>query len=363
MSINGHPTDSTEIRLGEPPPFVRLPDSHTFFARRADRFRRLASGHSLEQFLTFMSVLANAQQIALDEMPPAGFPDRDHSEGCGSRPIPLPDAWAAALMHSGLEALMLMIAAMKSAPLPVQTTEAIARLEHANLDSFNMWANAIAHGTDAPVDRALAPFVFGALQVVWTGMASRLNAQMIARPTAPGLCPACGSAPVSSVVSIEPAIRGNRYVCCGLCATQWHTVRIKCTQCESTKGIAYYGIEGGSEGVKAETCETCKTYLKVMYMEKDPEMDPVADDLATIALDLLLVEAGWRAAHAATVPFRKRHMIQLRAARFGLTRIVLLQCRTAPGSQKFGRVGYSGDARKRSSTRASGSWSPVASTS
>ena len=34
-------------------------------------------------------------------------------------------------------------------------------------------------------------------------------------------------------------------------------------------------------------------YLKIVYQEKDPNVDPVADDLATLALDMLVDEAGY----------------------------------------------------------------------
>jgi len=44
--------------------------------------------------------------------------------------------------------------------------------------------------------------------------------------------------------------------------------------------------------VRAETCEACKSYLKIVYSEKDA-VDPVADDLATLALDILVDEAGY----------------------------------------------------------------------
>jgi FdhE protein len=44
--------------------------------------------------------------------------------------------------------------------------------------------------------------------------------------------------------------------------------------------------------VRAETCDSCKSYLKIVYSRKGP-VDPVADDLATLALDILVDEAGY----------------------------------------------------------------------
>jgi FdhE protein len=81
-----------------------------------------------------------------------------------------------------------------------------------------------------------------------------------------------------------------------LCATEWHLVRITCSHCLTTEGIVYHSIEGGSQAVLAETCGQCHTYRKIVYQEKDPEGEPVADDLASISLDLLMSEAGFHRA-------------------------------------------------------------------
>jgi FdhE protein len=48
--------------------------------------------------------------------------------------------------------------------------------------------------------------------------------------------------------------------------------------------------------VRAETCEQCHGYRKILYQEKDPNAEPVADDVASIALDMLLAEQGYRRA-------------------------------------------------------------------
>lgn len=69
-------------------------------------------------------------------------------------------------------------------------------------------------------------------------------------------------------------------------------VRIKCANCDSSKDVAYFGIEGDNGAVKAEACTDCKSYLKILYLEKDTRADPTADDLATLALDVLMANAG-----------------------------------------------------------------------
>jgi FdhE protein len=133
-----------------------------------------------------------------------------------------------------------------------------------------------------------------ALQVVWTDLASRLDPRDIPYLDTPGVCPACGGQPVASIVRVGGQYQGYRYLQCGLCASEWHMVRTKCSNCDSTKGIAYHGIEGGNEALKAESCDECHTYRKIGYQEKDYDFEPLADDLASLTLDLLMNEAGYQ---------------------------------------------------------------------
>ena len=50
--------------------------------------------------------------------------------------------------------------------------------------------------------------------------------------------------------------------------------------------------------VRAETCDACHGYRKILYEEKDIAVDPLADDLATLSLDLLLGESGYHRANS-----------------------------------------------------------------
>jgi FdhE protein len=70
-------------------------------------------------------------------------------------------------------------------------------------------------------------------------------------------------------------------------------VRITCSHCLTNEGITYHSIEGGSEAVRAETCGKCHTYRKILYQEKDTDVEPVADDLSSLTLDLLMTEEGF----------------------------------------------------------------------
>ena len=50
---------------------------------------------------------------------------------------------------------------------------------------------------------------------------------------------------------------------------------------------------GGAGSAKAEACPSCKAYTKLLYVEEDPRLEPFADDVATLSLDLLMAEEGW----------------------------------------------------------------------
>ncbi len=79
---------------------------------------------------------------------------------------------------------------------------------------------------------------------------------------------------------------------CAHCSAQWHLPRVHCTLCGGNAGLSYLGIEG-EEGTKAEACERCKAYVKIFDLEKRPGAEPLADDAATLALDLLMADEGW----------------------------------------------------------------------
>ena len=147
-----------------------------------------------------------------------------------------------------------------------------------------------------PPSAALLPFVGAALQVVWSAQAARLDPTSLGHVEDGAFCPCCGSLPVASIVrstADTTQVNNLRYLHCSLCNTEWNVPRAVCTACATDRGISYREIDGSSGAVRAECCDTCHSYLKLVVQEKDPGVDPVADDLATLALDLLVDEAGY----------------------------------------------------------------------
>ena len=273
-------------------PFLLLPERNTFQARAA-RLSALAEGHALADYLRFLAALARAQHEAVSRFRDVLLPDAQQLELCREHGMPPLGTRGWDRDPVWREALRNIVRDVESATLPDATRATIARLKDTDDASLERVAETLLAGDNhETLDRAAIPFIGAALQVYWLHLVTTLGAWAFGRLETPHLCPACGSAPMVSVVGAGASDHGLRYLTCPLCNMQWHAVRIKCVFCDTTKGIAYYGIEGGSEAVKAETCETCRGYLKILYMEKDPNVDALADDVASVALDVLMAESG-----------------------------------------------------------------------
>ena len=136
----------------------------------------------------------------------------------------------------------------------------------------------------------MAPFTAAALQVYFTALAADLPGGLVER--VPSGCPVCGSPPVAGVVMGDDKLR---YLTCSLCSSEWNLTRLQCWRCRSTGGISYLAI-AGEDGVKAEACASCGAYVKLFYREQMPAAEPLADDVASLTLDLLAAQEGWAAA-------------------------------------------------------------------
>jgi FdhE protein len=186
-----------------------------------------------------------------------------------------------------------LLAAADDIDMPEAARAALARIRAADAPARHSMVHSVL--ADAiPVD-TLGSYVFvaAALQVHFVRGAARLDPAVLV-PVGDGICPACGGAPVASSIVGWKDAHGARFCTCSLCATQWHVVRIKCVVCSSTKGIAYQELDGATSAIKAETCDECGCYVKIMHQHTHPALDPIADDVASLGLDLLLREKGYR---------------------------------------------------------------------
>ena len=140
-------------------------------------------------------------------------------------------------------------------------------------------------------EAAKAVFVAAALQVAWTRMAALLEASELESADS-GQCPACGSPPVAGMISPGGTKFGHRHLHCSLCATAWRYVRVRCVHCGSTDKISFRQLAGTSY-LRAECCENCRGYSKVFYLESARALEPLADDLGSLGLDMLVGEEGF----------------------------------------------------------------------
>jgi len=287
-------------------PRVRLPDRERVFARRATRLRERAHEHSIGDYLRLLAVVCDAQQVALAKFvatPPAdALVARAREHGMPSllaTDWPRDPQWRAVL-HDIAVALDSIDGALPAVAGLAQ------RLREAKPDWLESQADALLALRDDDIDIAAAPFVMAALQVHWVALTASFDADHVAPLDVHGVCPLCGSAPVAGIVAAQAPYAGYRYLHCALCATEWHRVRVECTQCGANgKDIAYRSLASqdaddaqatSHDPVRAETCDACHAYRKILYQEFDVAVEPVADDLASLALDLLLGEAGYHRA-------------------------------------------------------------------
>ena len=270
-------------------PRVLLPNTSSLFLDRAQRIRQLADGNPIADYLLFIAKLVQAQHQAAQGLQVAA-PNAAaiaQAQQFSSPLLPAADH-IDPIWHQVLDGMLSQLASADGLPEALQPL--IAELQRCSTDDRNALAKRLLTKELAARDVGLAPFVMAALQVVFATRASQLRLADIPFTDPATICPVCASEPVAGVVRIGGKMAGHRYLHCGCCATEWHMVRIKCSHCESTKGVRYQGLEGGKDVVLAETCTECGSYRKLVNQEKDPLAEPLADDLASLMLDLLMSE-------------------------------------------------------------------------
>lgn len=278
-------------------PRILLPQVASLFAERAARLRQLAQGNPIADYLQFAAKIVDAQHAAVSqvELQPLDTSSMARAQQHSMPLLPAAEhidpAW-----HAVLDAMLDTLAGDQGLSEPLQPL--ITSLRELSRQERDEIALRLLQKEVAARHIGMAPFIMAALQVVFARRAAALQVQDVPYTEPASICPVCASEPVASVIRIGGKLAGHRYAHCGTCACEWHMVRVKCTHCESTKGIHYQGIDGGSEEVLAETCDECGSYRKLVNQEKNPMVEPLADDLASLMLDLLMSETGFQRASA-----------------------------------------------------------------
>lgn len=262
---------------------VYLPDLARVFTRRAERLRALAAGHELEGFLRMIAALAAAQHEALQGLPPGTLPGPGKGAPLDPATLRRDESWRVALSR--------ILDRIDRAALPEPAEQARRALADAAPEELEALATRFLQGDVKPQETARMVFVAAALQVAWTRMAALLDKAAL-DPGDAGQCPACGSPPVAGLVAPGGTKFGHRHLHCSLCATAWRYVRTRCVHCGSTDKISFRQLAGTSY-LRAECCEACQGYSKVFYLEAARPIEPLADDLASLGLDVLVGEEGF----------------------------------------------------------------------
>lgn len=301
MSIQIVPASERSPGVGEIAA-LQLPALLPPYAQRAQRLQQLAQGHGMTDYLLWAADVVAAQQVVAEALPlPAEEVAILHAALLQPAQAPLHSAHWQRSPH-WLALLDQLLAHMARQPR-MQTAavqQALARLQQTDTAQREAWASALltALRAEEPTDPSALPeagvgqLLWSALSLYWRQLASQLPASGEATLGAQRhLCPLCGHVPTGSLVQ-GGAQAGLRYLQCSLCECQWHVVRTKCTNCDSTDALDYWCLEDEKAPIKAESCGDCQTYLKAFYQQADHQLELVADDLASLALDAEMEEKG-----------------------------------------------------------------------
>ena len=294
MSIRIIPQDKLEksdkSTAGMIPPLL-FPRLKNLYNRRAERLRELAANNPLGDYLRFAALIAHAQEVVLYDHPLEMDLSARIAEAAAQGKPPLDihilprDAHWQRLLHS-------LIAELKP-EMSGPALTVIENLEKASEQELEQMAGALLTSEFSQVSSDKAPFIWAALSLYWAQMASLIPGKARAEyGEQRQFCPVCGSMPVSSMVHMGTT-NGLRYLHCNLCESEWHVVRVKCSNCEQTGNLHYWSLDSEQAAIKAESCGDCGTYLKILYQEKDPKVEAVADDLASLVLDAKMEQEGF----------------------------------------------------------------------
>ncbi|MCQ0971402.1 formate dehydrogenase accessory protein FdhE [Paracoccus sp. TK19116] len=275
-------------------PLAFLPEPGKLFADRAKRFAFLGQ-HSerLGPYLAFLGELTRVQARLVADLPAPSRIAPDRIAMARANRMPPIDRAALATDPALHETLLSLCRAAQSLTMPEPARLALAAILDGDLGDRHWLLSNILSDT-VPEDSA-APHLFAAaaVQVHMARLSATLDADALVRIDT-GVCPSCGGRPVSSSVMGAQGIENARYATCACCSTQWNEVRVKCLCCGSNAAISYRAAGTEDAVIKAEVCGDCQAWVKILYKVKNHSLDPVADDVGSLGLDLMMKETDFR---------------------------------------------------------------------
>lgn len=267
-------------------PLLFYPSPKTLYIYRAERMRYLAKDNPFSEYLNFCASIAEQQaniikqkpihidlsNISHNTLPPLGLDN-----------FPLTTLWQ--------DYLTMLLETVSNTTL--QITQIIQQLQKNSTHQLQNKAIYLLEGEFEQVDNNESLFIWSALSIYYSQLASQIKGKAIAENTDKNwFCPVCNSIPVASIIQLGNN-SGLRYLHCSLCESEWYVPRIKCTSCDNMKDIQYFSLFNELSATKTECCEACFSYLKILDQDKDPRIEVVADDIASLILDIKTAEEGF----------------------------------------------------------------------
>ncbi|WP_085247229.1 formate dehydrogenase accessory protein FdhE [Gilliamella mensalis] len=267
-------------------PLLFYPSPKTLYIHRAERLKILANNSPISYYLKFCAIIAEKQAnlikhkpididvscLLTSEHPPLSLDN-----------LPLKNTW-----QDYLTSLLDSFSDVSQ-----QITLVIEQLKNNSSVELQDKALHLLKGEFDQVDGNETIFIWSSLSVYYCQLASQIKGKAIAENTDKlWLCPVCNSMPIASVIQLG-SHNGLRYLHCSLCESEWYVPRVKCTCCDNMKDIQYLALEKDLAATKTECCNACHSYLKILDQDKDPHIEVVADDIASLILDIKTEEEGF----------------------------------------------------------------------
>ncbi|MDO4430251.1 MAG: formate dehydrogenase accessory protein FdhE [Lonepinella koalarum] len=266
-------------------PALLFANPKNLYERRIKRLKELAENHPFNDYLQFVINIVEAQLLILAENPLA----KQEITFEQIRPLDCKTWQRNSKWREYLTALLAEIEHQANE----QMLGTIDWLKKASNEELEQLASQLFAENYAEVSSDKAVFIWAALSLYWLQLAQQLPHHTQAENGDDlHYCPVCNAPPVASVIHFGLA-QGLRYLHCSLCESEWNVVRAKCSNCNQSKELDYWAIDKDQAEVKSESCGECHSHLKIVYQEKNPHVEPVADDLASIFLDIELEEKGF----------------------------------------------------------------------
>jgi formate dehydrogenase maturation protein FdhE len=109
-------------------------------------------------------------------------------------------------------------------------------------------------------------------------------------------CPSCSWPPIASVLRDDPEARAvRRTLACSACGSEWPLERVLCPSCGEERPEKLPRLTSDEmPWLRIEACDACGRYMKGVDLSREPRADPSVDELASLPLDVLATERGYR---------------------------------------------------------------------